>query len=93
VALAASLKHHKVQHLTSLTLGSNDIGDGGLKAVLAVLPDAVEQLYLHGCNVTDEGVQALRDALERFPRLWGSVARSRRPRIARCRGTTRRARR
>ena len=70
-ALAASLRRFKIDRLTSLTLGSNDIGDAGLKAVLEVLPAGMEQLYLHGTAITDEGVPALREGLDRFTSLWG----------------------
>ena len=70
-ALAASLRRFKVDRLTSLTLGSNDIGDVGLKAILEVLPSGMEQLYLHGTAITDEGVPALREGLDRFTNLWG----------------------
>jgi len=71
VGLAASITRHKLPHLTSLTLGSNDIGDTGLAAVLRSLPTTMEQLYLHGTQITDEGVKHVRDALLRLPKLWG----------------------
>lgn len=75
VGLAASLLKRGVGGpggtLKSLTLGSNDVGDAGLAAVLKVLPVAMEQLYLHGTQITDAGVPALRDALGNMPKLWG----------------------
>jgi hypothetical protein len=71
VALAASLQKHKITRLQNLTLGSNDIQDVGLAAVLKVLPSGMRQLYLHGCDIKDDGLVALREALDRMPSMWG----------------------
>jgi hypothetical protein len=71
VALAASLTRHKVDKLCNLTLGSNDIGDAGLRAICKALPTSMKQLYLHGCDIHDEGLESLREALERMPDVWG----------------------
>ncbi len=70
-SLAASLVKHKINHLTSLTLGSNDLGDLGLASILAFLPPSLEQLYLHGTQISDVGAFHVRDALLRLPSLWG----------------------
>lgn len=71
VALARSIRQHKLVKLENLTLGSNDIGDAGLEAVLKALPDGMRQLYLHGCDLHDAGMESLRDALDRMEGLWG----------------------
>ena len=71
VALAATIKKCRLNALTSLTLGSNDIGDKGLEAILNSLPDGIEQLYLHGTAVTDEGAKILKTHVGRFTKLWG----------------------
>ena len=71
MALAASLTRHRVQRLCNLTLGSNDIGDVGLAAILKALPSTMKQLYLHGCDIHDEGLEALRLALAKMPDVWG----------------------
>ena len=69
--LAASFVKHKVNRLRSLTLGSNDIGDAGLAAILKALPPSMEQLYLHGTQISDEGCAELKKAIQRLPNLWG----------------------
>ena len=71
VALAASITRHKVSKLCNLTLGSNDIGDVGLAAILKALPPTMRQLYLHGCDIHDAGLESLRAALEKMPDVWG----------------------
>lgn len=71
VALAASLTRHRINKLENLTLGSNDIGDAGLAAVLKALPNGMKQLYLHGCDIHDDGLGSLRDAMMRMDSLWG----------------------
>jgi hypothetical protein len=71
IALAASLTSNKICHLESITLGSNEIGDAGLAAILKALPGGMQQLYLHGTQITDQGVAALSEALQRMPNLWG----------------------
>jgi hypothetical protein len=71
IALAASITRHKVTRLCNLTLGSNDIGDSGLAAILKSLPRGMKQLYLHGCDIHDEGLESLRAALEKMPDVWG----------------------
>ncbi len=43
IALAHSVKAHKLVKLTNLTLGSNDIGDAGLDAILKALPSGMQQ--------------------------------------------------
>lgn len=55
----------------NLTLGSNEIGDAGLAAVVKALPTGMRQLYLHGIDATDAGVKALKEGLDRWPLLWG----------------------
>ena len=67
VALAASITRHRVSRLCNLTLGSNDIGDAGLAAILKALPPTMKQLYLHGCDIHDAGLESLRTALEKMP--------------------------
>ena len=67
VALAASITRHRVSRLCNLTLGSNDIGDVGLAAILKALPPTMKQLYLHGCDIHDAGLESLRIALEKMP--------------------------
>ena len=71
IALAASISRHKVNKLCNLTLGSNDIGDAGLRAICKALPPSMKQLYLHGCDIHDEGLESLREALDRMPDVWG----------------------
>jgi len=71
IALAASITRHKVNKLCNLTLGSNDIGDAGLHAICKALPPSMKQLYLHGCDIHDEGLESLREALDRMPDVWG----------------------
>jgi Ran GTPase-activating protein (RanGAP) involved in mRNA processing and transport len=69
--LAATFLRHKMNCLENLTLGSNDIGDTGLSAILKALPPCMKQLYLHGIDCTDTGVMHLREAVEKWPELWG----------------------
>ncbi len=69
--LAASFERHSIVKLENLTLGSNDIGDVGLAAVLPRLPVTMKQLYLHGVDATDASTPVIRDMLERCPDLWG----------------------
>jgi Leucine-rich repeat (LRR) protein len=71
IALAASFTRHRVNKLCNLTLGSNDIGDAGLRAICKALPPSMKQLYLHGCDIHDEGLESLREALDRMPDVWG----------------------
>lgn len=52
--LAASFTRHKMMRLENLTLGSNDIGDAGLAAIIKALPPGLRQLYLHGIDATGE---------------------------------------
>lgn len=47
-ALASSITRRGLVSLRNCTLGSNDIGDAGLAAVLKALPSSMRQLYLHG---------------------------------------------
>ena len=102
--LAASLTRHHIDKLENLTMGSNDIGDAGLGAILAALPPTMKQvraaddhaggaqrrhgahtaltlarsppspasqLYIHGVDCTDASLTALREAMDRWPELWG----------------------
>jgi len=69
--LAASFTRHRLCRLENLTLGSNDIGDTGLAAILKALPPCMKQLYLHGIDCSDEGVVSLKDAIEKWPEMWG----------------------
>lgn len=71
VSLGNSITKHKISNLQNLTLGSNDIGDTGITAILKALPPTIKQLYLHGCDIHDEGLIALRSAFDRMPELWG----------------------
>lgn len=69
--LATSFVRHRLNSIENLTLGSNDIGDAGLAAILKALPNCMKQLYLHGIDCSDTGVLALRDAIEKWDGLWG----------------------
>lgn len=69
--LAASIARHRLDKLENLTMGSNDIGDVGLSAILKSLPRGMKQLYLHGIDCSDAGVVALKEAILRMPDLWG----------------------
>lgn len=48
MSLANSIVRHKIDKLETLTLGSNNIGDRALAAILKALPPTMKQLYLHG---------------------------------------------
>lgn len=69
--LAASFLKHKLQRLENITIGSNDIGDAGFAAILRALPNCMKQIYAHGTEVTDTGMEALKEALDRMDTLWG----------------------
>lgn len=71
VELARTFEEAKVSHLENLTIGSNEIGDSGLAALLTRLPPTMRQLYLHGTNLSDAGMKALAEALVTWPHLWG----------------------
>ena len=87
VALAASITRHRVSRLCNLTLGSNDIGDAGLAAILKALPPTMKQLYLHGCDIHDAGLESLRTALEKMPDgEWASERKCKRARAGRAAG-------
>ena len=71
ISLGNSIAKHKLTWLENLTLGSNDIGDTGVTAILKALPPTIKQLYLHGCDIHDDGIIALRTAFDHMPELWG----------------------
>jgi hypothetical protein len=69
--LARSIAQLGMHRLETLTLGSNDIGDEGLTQLLRALPKSMKQIYLHGIDCTDKGMEALEAALKKWPDLWG----------------------
>jgi hypothetical protein len=68
--LASSLTRHKLP-LTNLTIGSNDAGDTGLGHLVKALPSSIRQLYLHGIDCTDFGINHICEGLPKWPYLWG----------------------
>lgn len=70
-AIARAVRAHRLDSLKCVTIGSNDIGDAGLKSILEALPAGLCQLYAHGVAATDKSVGVLADLLNRCPVLWG----------------------
>lgn len=54
---AQGLKHnHK---LDELCFGNNNIGDAGFINLCAYIPSTVRKLYVHGCEIGDNGIEVL----------------------------------
>jgi hypothetical protein len=58
-------------HHLSLTIPFYIFHLAGLEAILKALPGSMRQLYLHGCDIHDDGLEALATAMDRMPYLWG----------------------
>ena len=69
--LASTFSRYKLNKIENLTVGSNDIGDEGIRHLVKALPPSIRQLYLHGIDASDKGVAHICAMLPSWPSLWG----------------------